>query len=293
MVIFLAMLTSSNYMQNNRIFVALLFVLAGLSDRRVAGRLVQLQVAILYFGAALNKLLDVDWRSGQYLEYALGENLLPAGTVLAGVYARLSGLFPALLLSAVLAWTTIATELALAAAFLLRRFVWVAVWVGVAYHTSLVLVTGRTFGMFWYAACASYIAFADVRTRLHLTCGRAESVCARLQQPLQFLDVEHRVSWSPPSGSRLAVTSGMTTYLGLAALMRLAIGLPPVLSAVFIVAALPMLNHRMVAAGVMILLIAFAVSFTLADIRRRLGANQNATTLTRLFGSPRRNDGVT
>jgi hypothetical protein len=287
-VIFVGMLASRNYIENNRFFVVLLFVLAGLSNRQVGGRLIQLQLVVLYFGAALNKLLDVDWRSGQYFEH------LPATTELAGVYSRLTGLFPELLLSAVLAWAVIATEFALAAAFLLRRFVWIAVWLGVAYHTSLVLVTGRTFGMFWYAATASYFAFAQVPSRLQVTSSsRAESAWARLRRPLRSLDTEHQVSWSPPSGSRLAVASGTTTYFGFAALTRLAVGLPPVLFAVYIFAALPMLNHRAVAAVVMIVLIALAVSVTSSEIRRTREVGDNATTLTRLLGSLRRSSGVT
>ena len=287
-VIFVGMLASRNYIENNRFFVVLLFVLAGLSSRQIGGRLVQLQLVVLYFGAALNKLLDIDWRSGQYFEH------LASGTELAGVYSRLTGLFPELLLSAVMAWAVIATEFALAAAFLLRRFVWVAVWLGAAYHTSLVMVTGRTFGMFWYAATASYFAFAEVPSRLHLTCGsRAGSVWARLRRPLRFLDTEHQVSWSPPSGSRLAVASGMTTYYGFAAVVRLVIGLPPVLFAVYILAALPMLNHRAVAAGVMVVLIALAVSVARAGIRPGSETADTRTTLTRLFASLRRSDGVT
>jgi hypothetical protein len=287
-VIFVGMLASRNYIENNRFFVVLLFVLAGLSNRQIAGRLVQLQLVILYFGAALNKVLDIDWRSGQYFEH------LPTGTELAGVYSRLTGLFPELLLSAVMAWAVIATEFALAAAFLLRRFVWVAVWLGAAYHTSLVMVTGRTFGMFWYAATAAYFAFAEVPSRLQLTCGsRAESVWARLRRPLRFLDTEHQLSWSPPSGSRLAVACGMTTYYGFAAVVRLVIGLPPVLFAVYILAALPMLNHRAVAAGVMIVLTALAVSVARAGIRPGSETADTRTTLTRLFASLRRSDGVT
>ena len=288
LVIFVGMLASRNYIENNRFFVVLLFVLAGLSNRQLGGRLVQLQLVVLYFGAALNKLLDIDWRSGQYFEH------LPSGTDLAGVYSRLTGLFPELLLSAVLAWAVIATEVALATAFLLRRLVWVAVWLGAAYHTSLVLVTGRTFGMFWYAATASYFAFAEVPARLHVTPGsRAGSVWATLRRPLRFLDTEHQVSWGPPSGSRLAVTSGLTSYFGFAALMRLAIALAPVLFAGYILAALPMLNHRAVAAGVMVLLIALAVSVTRAGIRRGVEAGDKRSTLTRLLlGSLRGDDGV-
>jgi hypothetical protein len=84
----------------------------------------------------------------------------------------------------------------------------------------------------------------------------------------------------------------MATYFGFAALMRLAIGLAPALFAGYILAALPMLNHRAVAAGVMILLIALAVTVTRAGIRRGAEAGDKRSTLTRLLGSLRRSDHV-
>ena len=61
--------------------------------------------------------------------------------------------------SALLSWAAIVTEIALAIGFALRRYLPVVIWVGLAYHTTLVLVMNRTFGMFWVAATSSYLAF--------------------------------------------------------------------------------------------------------------------------------------
>jgi hypothetical protein len=208
LVLALGMLASRNYVENNRFFVCLLFVLAGLSDRRRGPRLVQLQIALVYFGAALNKLLDVDWRSGKYFEH------LASRSQFADLYSSISGVLPSLVFSALLAWGVIVTEFSLAAAFLVRRFVPSAIWLGVGYHTSLVLITGRTFGMFWYAATASYLAFVTL-PRLHVECGWRQSACGRLRRALEAVDVEHTLMWQPAGDSRLRVSSDTATYYGL------------------------------------------------------------------------------
>jgi hypothetical protein len=267
LVIVVAMLASRNYVENNRFFVCLLFVLAGLSDRQQLGpRLVQLQIALVYFGAASNKLLDVDWRSGQYFAH------LASRSQFADLYSRISGVLPSLLFSALLAWGVIVTEFALAGAFLARRFVPIAIWLGVAYHTSLVLITGRTFGMFWYAATASYLAFVTLPPPpLRVECGWRQSVCAQLRRALDAVDVEHMLTWQPAADSGLRVTSGTTTYYGVAALLRLCVALPATLLAFYALAALPMLNHRAVAALVFALLLAFAFSVLRVAVPAELG----------------------
>ncbi|MFL5839966.1 MAG: hypothetical protein ACJ77Z_05895 [Thermoleophilaceae bacterium] len=254
LVLVVGLLASRDYVENNRFFVCLLFLLAGLSDRRVGPRLVQLQIVLVYFGAALNKLLDVDWRSGQYFDH------LASRSHFADIYSQISGLLPSPMFSALLGWGVIITEFALAGAFLLRRFVPIAIWVGIAYHTSLVLITGRTFGMFWYAATASYLAFvASPPPPLRVECGWRESACARLRRALEVVDVEHMLTWRPAAGSGLRVRSGTTTYYGVAALLRLGVALPATLFAAYTVAALPVLNHRVVATLVLALLAIFAL----------------------------------
>lgn len=264
LVLALAMLASRSYIENNRFFVCLLFVLAGLSDRRLGSRLVQLQVALLYFGAALNKLLDVDWRSGQYFEH------LASRSQFAHLYSRIGGVLPSLLFSAILGWGVISTEFALGAAFLARRLIPLAIWLGVAYHTSLVLITGRTFGMFWYAATASYLAFVTLAP-LRVECGWRQSVCARLRRALEAVDVEHVLTWQRAAGSGLRVTAGMTTYYGIAALLRIGVALPATLMAFYACAALPMLDHRVVAALVFALLLAFAFSVLRVAVPAEVG----------------------
>jgi hypothetical protein len=154
-IIMAGMLSSRLYFENNRTFTACLWFLAGLYAPGQRISLIRYQVVILYFGAALNKLLDGDWRSGQFFE-----NLV-VHLVHQPVYIRLSSWLPALWLSKFFSWSTIIVEFILVAGFLIRRLFLPTVWLGIAYHTTLLLLMGRTFGMFYFATLSSFLAFVD------------------------------------------------------------------------------------------------------------------------------------
>jgi hypothetical protein len=62
-LMFVAIISSRPYFENNRTYVGCLWLLAGLQVTDKAPWPLRLQVVILYFGAGLNKLLDPDWRS--------------------------------------------------------------------------------------------------------------------------------------------------------------------------------------------------------------------------------------
>jgi hypothetical protein len=261
-VILAGMLASRPYFENNRAFAAMLFLLAGLSDHRYGAALVRWQVVLVYFAAALNKLLDVGWRSGQYFEH------LAALSPVADLYARISDLFPGMIVSVLLAWGVILTEFALAGGFLVRRLVPIAIWVGAAYHSSLVLTTGRTFGIFWYAAIAAYLAFVQWPPAALRVAYPPRSVWDRLRRVVQLLDADHVHSWERGSDRGLRVSGGGATYSGLAAVLRLALALPATYLAFYAIAALPNLNHR-VAAGLVLLLLA---SIAVIMLRRTVPA---------------------
>ncbi|MDI1449843.1 HTTM domain-containing protein [Polyangium sp. 6x1] len=139
---------------NNEVFVAAFFLMIGLDTRGLRPPLLRAQLVLLYTGAGLNKLLDPDWRSGQFFEvWTTLEHhtaYLQWKTHLAPM--RLSWLF---------SWATILTELSLAALFCLPRATRPALLLGVAFHSTLVLFAGATFGFFYFALLAAYLALAD------------------------------------------------------------------------------------------------------------------------------------
>jgi len=152
-VLFVSLLSSRMYFENNRTFCACILLLIGLSSARQKPWLVRMQVALVYFGAALNKVLDPDWRSGQFFAFWFGKIHNPE------LWSRITHVVPGMGIAQFMDWTVIALEFVLVIGFLVPRFYWWAIWLGVCYHTSLMVVMNSTFGMFYYAMLISYLAF--------------------------------------------------------------------------------------------------------------------------------------
>ena len=191
-VFLVAVLSSRIYFQNNLLFVGCLFFLAGLSEPGEAPWLLRCQVILVYFSAGLNKLLDAGWRSGAFFStwgahfvkekfYFQVESWLPGGT-LAGIFS----------------WLTIASELGLSALLLNRRSRVTAIWLGIFFHTGLLFLTGRTFGLFYYAILASYLAFIEwprgpVTVLYDGDCG----FCASIHRFFEAIALEPFAEWIP------------------------------------------------------------------------------------------------
>jgi hypothetical protein len=153
--VLVSMLASKPFYSNNGLFGGLLLVLAGLYEHRVGCWMLRLQVAIMYFGAGLNKLLEPDWRSGQFFQHWFGEIHQHSWFIKAG------DAMPHLLFSQVTSFSIIVLELALVPALLYRRTSPLAIWTVIAYHTAILVLMGSTFGVFYYLIAASMLAFAD------------------------------------------------------------------------------------------------------------------------------------
>ena len=219
LVIFGATLSSRIYFSNNRLFCACLFLLLALTPTGQKPLLVRYQVVILYFGAALDKLLDADWRSGQFME-SFARRLGDFGTLwspswkigapnlFTELYLRLLELLPPMMLSWVVSWATILTELSLALLF--WRGAWrPAIGLGILFHCGLLLLTGSTMGMFFYAALCSYLAFLAWPVTIHL----------ELPSSLRWLAVLLRQEATP--GEKILLRLDEEEHRGRAALIRL------------------------------------------------------------------------
>jgi hypothetical protein len=149
---------------NNRVFCAALLLMLALSDRGRARRLPRLQVAIVYLGAAADKVLNADWRSGQFLQ-SFAEELARYGqlwspgwqvgepNLAAQAFVEVANRLPPLALALSLSWAVITLELALAWGFACRRG-W-SVGATVLFHAAIFGLTGSSFGMFFYAGLAA------------------------------------------------------------------------------------------------------------------------------------------
>ena len=224
--ILVSTLASRAYFSNNRLFTAAILVVLGLSeDDRRARVLVSLQMALLYFGAGLDKLLDADWRSGAFLSSLL-DTLARAGTLWspggAGEPNGLAHLVVAVLpqvgpLDTIASVTVIALELGLAVAFLSRRWRLAAAG-SLLFQTALVALTGSTMGMFFYATLFPLAAFrpSHATARLDLSKHRF------LAFALRALDADERVTHLPTPGGK---ARGVANALASLPAMWLAVGL--------------------------------------------------------------------
>jgi predicted DCC family thiol-disulfide oxidoreductase YuxK len=190
--IFLAILSSRPFYESNRLFCACLLFLAALQQRGEKPWLVRWQVAILYLGAGLNKLTDVDWRSGQFFEDWL------VGIHHHTLYSKVAGWLPGMLLSKLMSWGTVLTEHGLFVGFSVPRFYGLAIWGNLIFQTALMFSTRRTFGMFYYAMLASSLSFVDwPQPGLTTLYDGACELCVAIKKVFQNLDLEGWFHWVP------------------------------------------------------------------------------------------------
>jgi hypothetical protein len=210
----LAQLSSTPYRTNNLTFTALLLLIIGLSDRNTAKMLIRAQLVVLYFWAGTNKLLDGNWRSGAFFELWVGIHAYGPP------YRHLANLLPSMVLSTIASWAVIVTELFISVTFAIRRLVPVGILLVIAYHSSLFLVTGTTFTMFWFsltAACVALVEWPEVPPTVKYS---EDGPFARIVGLLHRIDFGHALAWEQNGGSDLQLVSGERHFAGREALAR-------------------------------------------------------------------------
>jgi Vitamin K-dependent gamma-carboxylase len=195
--ILVSILASRPFFSNNLTYCGALLFLIGLQPANRENRLLRLQVVLLYFAAGLNKLLDPDWRSGQFFEYWFGH------VHVHDWYLKMAGWLPQLLLSKLMSWVSFSTELGLSFMLLFRRLYPLAIWIGLAFHTFMLVLSNTTFHLFFYATCAAYLAFVTwPQERLTVFYNSESSFCAKARTFLENIDLEQRSRWVPWTESR-------------------------------------------------------------------------------------------
>ena len=153
------------FYSNNRLFTAVILGLLGVVKRRDQERWVAVQVGIVFLGAAFDKTLDPDWRSGHFLEtlvdglsdYGL---LWSPGGFSGGRHWLAEGLQRAPSWGfRVLSWAIIGLEWVLGGLWLLARRQ--AVLPNTLFFLGLILLTGSPMGMFAFAGTAVSLLLVD------------------------------------------------------------------------------------------------------------------------------------
>jgi predicted DCC family thiol-disulfide oxidoreductase YuxK len=177
---------------NNLAYSGALLFMIGLQEPDREPWLLRMQVVLLYFGAGLNKLLDPDWRSGQFFEYWFGHVHQHTW------YLRIAHSLPPLALSKLMSWMSFSTELGLSATLLFRRLYPVAIWIGLTFHTGMLVLTNLTFQMYYFAVCASYLAFINwPQDRMTVLYDGECGPCTKVRKFFERIDLERRFEWIP------------------------------------------------------------------------------------------------
>ena len=130
---------------NGRTFDGLLLLLVALSSDATGNRLLRWQYLLLYAGATLSKIFDIDWYNGAFVSATMAESApgrlllqVPGIPTVAGILTIImEASIPLLLVSG-----------------RCRRF---GVWLGLFFHTSLLVVLREDFGTFFYTVSAGAV----------------------------------------------------------------------------------------------------------------------------------------
>jgi hypothetical protein len=215
-----AVVSSKAYYGNNKTFCGLMFLLAGLY-KPGAPNFFRWQLAITYFGAGLNKLLDPDWQTGIFFENWAVNRLHQSW------YIALNSRLPSLVLARFMCWSTIATELGIVPCLFVRQLNALAAFSNVLFQASLCLFTGTTFTLFFYSMTASSLALVKWPEQpapvFYDSDRKLSHVARRFFTPW---DLDKTFQWSPlesppGGGSFLYLFAGKTVYSGFRAVQML------------------------------------------------------------------------
>jgi hypothetical protein len=265
--IFAGVLAARFYYSNNKIFCACLFLLASLSARGDRPVLFYAQLSVMYFGAALNKLLEPDWRSGQYFDYWLGTlNPQPA-------FQFFADRLPPLVAGQVMGWTTIAVEALLCLGFALHRWRVPAAWLGLHFHAGALLLAQRDFGVYTAAIMASYLVVVSWPAAVRVEYGGGSRTHALLRTLLRPLDFDRLAEWHahpPARGGPFRLVADGRRHEGWQALQRLLLYHTVVIFAAFLVLAGSRLHYVWWRSAALVLwLVLFSPAWALVGRTRR------------------------
>ncbi|HMP27278.1 MAG TPA: HTTM domain-containing protein [Oligoflexia bacterium] len=149
----LSLLLSAPNFANSRLYPAYLFILIGLYEERYKLAPLKFQAILLYFGAALNKICDIDWWNGTYFEGWMFERLQHQ------IFTDLYILLPEHFLSTLFGVMTILFECAVVAFLVVPRLALYGALFGSLFHGLAFSLTGEDFGAFTAAVFASFFLF--------------------------------------------------------------------------------------------------------------------------------------
>lgn len=226
----IATLSSKVYYRNAKVFVGALFFLIGLQERGRPPWMIWWQLAIMYFGAGLNKLLEPDWRSGQYFDYFL------TNIYASDAFRLMRPLLPGRWVARLMCWSIIVLELAAGVLFTMKRFRPTAVWLAAAVHVGAALLVAGDYGIYAAALLASYLSCMPWPERLDAALD-PNGRWAWVRRFFGPLDQDRKISWhgEDRTGDHLVLRAGDRVWLDWKAAGWLAMWTPALYFVVFVV----------------------------------------------------------
>ena len=142
LVVVFALLGSKPMFRNHLFIVGCIFLLSGLSNKNTKPWLLFWQLSLVYFGAFINKVVQIDWWDGQFMHNWLvnARQNIP--------YISVSQLLPDMLLAKLISWLSMALEFSIAVMLLFRKTHFRAFWLIVLFHGLMYTMVLFRFGHF-------------------------------------------------------------------------------------------------------------------------------------------------
>lgn len=183
------MLSSKPVFRNHLFICGCFFLLSGLTDKKHDPWLLYVQLSLVYLGALINKVPQIDWWNGQFMQNWLAngrENQL---------FISLSKNFPDLIFAQFLSIGSMLVEFAIAIMLLFKKTHKIAVWTIVLFHSLLYTMTAHRFGHFYEDIVLALLLFVNwpkEKIRVYLD----EKNWALLKRGLRFLNFNNTILWS-------------------------------------------------------------------------------------------------
>ena len=143
-VIIILFLFASKPRFRNHIFICgCAFLLSGLSDKNQDPWLLYIQLSLVYLGAVLNKVAQLDWWNGQFMHNWLYNARANS------FYQFFEGFLPDRWLAKLLSWSSMGIEFFIGVLLLFKKKHLIAVWTIIIFHTVLFTITTFRFGHFF------------------------------------------------------------------------------------------------------------------------------------------------
>ncbi len=212
-------LSSMTNYTNVHFFCACIFLLSSLSNAKDPLILLRYQLAVVYLGSWTNKIFDADWRSGQYFEHWMSD------IIKREAYVKATSWLPPLVLSKIMCWSTILTEMFLSAGFILRPLKHLTILTGVYFHSIAFLLAWYDFRVFTIAILSSYLILVRWPETMIVRYNERIAPHQVGKKIFEFLDWERRIEWQAGyDGWTLSALE--RTFEGLLALKRLVLYTP-------------------------------------------------------------------